>query len=62
MTNMKIKQLIELIDGFEKVYRSSPPIVEALGEIKEILKKSSAHNPTGGEQVEEDVSKDWRNE
>lgn len=51
MTNMERKQLVELIDGFEKVYRSSPPIVEALGEIKEILEKPELKVPTR-EQVE----------
>lgn len=48
---MERYQLIELVDGLEKVYRSSPPITEALGEIKEILKDASTCGPTR-EQVE----------
>lgn len=38
---MERYQLIELVDGLEKVYRSCPPIAEALGEIKEILEDAS---------------------
>lgn len=40
-----------IIDGIEKIYRSIPSIIEA----------TPIHSPTR-EQVEEDVSKDWRNE
>ena len=32
-------QLIELVDGFRKIYQSSPIIVEALDEIEDILKE-----------------------
>ena len=38
---MERYQLIELVDGLEEVYHSNPPIVEALEEIKEILKDTS---------------------
>lgn len=51
--------MIEFVDGLEKVYHSSPPIVEALGEIKEILKDTSIHGPTR-EQVEKAFRAHWK--
>lgn len=58
---MERYQLIELVDGLEKVYRSCPPIAEALGEIKEILEDVSTCVFTR-EQVKKNVNKDWRDE
>lgn len=53
---MERYQLIELVDGLEKVYHNHSLIVEALGEIKEILKNTSAYGLTR-EQVEK-----WKGE
>lgn len=54
---MERYQLIKLVDGLEKVYSSSPLLVEeALGEIKNILKESELKVPTR-EQVEK-----WKGE
>lgn len=55
---MERYQLIELVDGLEKVYSSSPLLVEeALGEIKNILKEPELKVLT-----REQVEKAWRGE
>lgn len=55
---MERYQLIELVNGLEKVYHSSSPIVEVSREtIKELFKDTSAHGPT-----REQVEKAWRGE
>lgn len=55
---MERQQLIELVDGLEKVYSSSPLLAEeALEEIKNILEESELKVPT-----REQVEKAWKGE